>query len=177
MSWLKRKAICLSFCSKVWCHKFEFLHHFNSKPLCLWCLLEHVTLLMLFFFLGILPYAFIISSHVTTFKLFFSFFASLINWDLTAVCWRQLDTPGTPPFCMEVSVYLFAKTKSSILSDLIEKYSFPSKFRSDMVLNFPQFGCTFYSTSYVSLKVFLTHMLLRHWNRSLATFGHLLYTQ
>ena len=117
---------------------------------------------------GMLPYALATSSHVTT-RLFFSFFASLINCDMTEVCSRHPDTPGMPPFWIDVSMYPFARTKSKILSDFRAKNSFPSTFRRDIVLNlstssaFSTLGIKTPSASlHVSLIVFLAHILLRY---------------
>ena len=84
---------------------------------------------------GIEPYALAMSSHVTT-RFFFSAFASLISWDNMAVCSRQPEIPGIPPFWIDVSMKLLAIKNLVILSAFIEKKSLPSTFKSEIVLYF-----------------------------------------
>ena len=122
------------------------------------------------------------SSQRTAISSLFAF-ASFSSCVMTPVCSITPGIPGTPPFCTDVSIYVFFKRKSTNRRFKRLKKIFPSTFSSDMHLNWfiffapSSFGIQMPWEYFHCPTTFpLLHIILNNFNRNRRSRGHRLYT-
>ena len=83
---------------------------------------------------GTLGYAFAKSSQTTP-NSDLDVLASVISWDIAAVCSAQPENPAIPPFWIVVSMYLLTVRNSVSRLEITDQNIFPSTLRSEISLN------------------------------------------
>jgi len=110
-------------------------------------------------------------------------FASSIIFEMKLVCSMHPGTPGAPPFCTEVSIYLLLSRKVVSLLANIPKNILPSTFRREMVRNcfmhdeFSSLGIKHSSAmSHSPGRRFTLHTAFNSFHSLLLSRSHCLYT-